>query len=171
MPHLRLGDGDDWGGSLTTKGGTFFLGGGRDRLTLGKYDSVSATFPFAELTVKLHQHRAAFGGGIGSPVFGVEVLRAGARQLEVLGSSRADRITANGCHVLVRGGPGADVLTRGQDVVSICDAVSSRLEGGVGDDGDRLRRRASAAAADRDRDARHRHVPGRGHARLRRDPS
>ena len=48
VPHLRMGNGDDWAGSLTTKGGSFFLGGGRDRLTLGKYDSVSATFPFAE---------------------------------------------------------------------------------------------------------------------------
>ncbi len=91
VPHFRLGGGDDWGGSLTTKGGTFFLGDGRDRLTLGKYDGVSVTYPFAELTVKLHRHRAAFGGGIGSPVFGVEVLRAGASQLEVLGSFRADR--------------------------------------------------------------------------------
>ena len=38
VPHVRLGGGDDWAGSLTTKGGTFFLGDGRDRLTLGKYD-------------------------------------------------------------------------------------------------------------------------------------
>ena len=48
VPHFRLGGGDDWGGSLTTKGGTFFLGDGRDRLTLGKFDSVAATFPFAD---------------------------------------------------------------------------------------------------------------------------
>jgi hypothetical protein len=134
VPHLRLGGGADWGGSLTTKGGTFFLGDGRDRLTLGKYDSVAQTFPFPELTLKLQRHRAAFGGGIVSPVFGVETLRAGATQVDILGSSRADRITANGCRVLVRGGPGADVLTRGQDVLSICDAVVTRLEGGAGND-------------------------------------
>ena len=36
--------------------------------------------------------------------------------------------------MLVRGGPGADVLTRGQAIVSICDAVSTRMEGGVGND-------------------------------------
>ncbi len=134
VPHLRLGGGDDWGGSLTTKGGTFFLGDGRDRLTLGKFDSVAETFPFAELAVNLDRHRAAFGGGTVSPVFGVETLRAGARQLEVLGSSRADRITASGCRVLVRGGPGADVLDRGQDVASICDGVSTRFQGGGGND-------------------------------------
>ena len=43
MPGLRLGGGDDW--ALAHKGGTFFLGEGRDRLTLGKYDSVAVTFP------------------------------------------------------------------------------------------------------------------------------
>jgi hypothetical protein len=134
VPHFRLGGGRDWGGSLTTRGGTFFLGPGRDRLTLGKYDSQAVAFPLAELSVKLHQHRAAFGNGIVSPVFGVETLIAGARQVRVLGSSGADRITANGCNVQVSGGPGADVLTRGQDVVSICDVVLSRLEGDAGND-------------------------------------
>jgi len=130
VPGLRLGGGDDW--ALAHKGGTFFLGEGRDRLTLGKYDSVAVTFPLAELTVNLH--RAALGDRTVSRVFGVETLLAAARQLEVLGSSRADRITASGYYVLVRGGPGADVIDRGQDVGSICDSVTTRFQGGVGND-------------------------------------
>ena len=134
VPHVRMGDGDDWAGSLTTKGGTFFLGGGRDRLTLGKYDSVSATYPWASLTVDLRQHRAAFGGGVQSPVFGVEELRAAAEQLEVLGTRGRNHITANGCYVAGRRRLRGDLLIRGQVIISICDSVSTRLRGGAGDD-------------------------------------
>ena len=36
--------------------------------------------------------------------------------------------------MLVRGGPGADVIDRGQDVGSICDSVTTRFQGGVGND-------------------------------------
>ena len=134
VPHFRLRGGEDWGGSLTTPGGTFFLGTGHDRLTLGKYDSVNVTFPIDVLSVDLGAHQASFGGAAKSPVHGVETLIAGADQVRVFGTSRADRVRANGCDVVVRGRAGPDVLTRGDDVVSICSGLVSRLLGGAGND-------------------------------------
>ncbi len=134
VPHFRMGPGDDWAGNLTTPGGTYFLGAGHDKLTLGKYDDVAVAFPIDELRVNLGAHRARFGGGVESPVWGVETLLAGADLLRVRGSARAERVVANGCRVVVRGLGGNDRLRRGADLISPCDPVVSRLYGGRGHD-------------------------------------
>ena len=133
VPHFRLGAGNDWGGSLTTPGGTFLLGPGLDRLTLGKYDSVHPSFHLSDLRVDLAAQRASFGN-IVSPVRGVETLYAGAVRVRALGSARGERIRANGCDVVVRGRAGWDLLERGDDVVSICPALSTTIDGGAGND-------------------------------------
>jgi hypothetical protein len=133
VPHFRLGYGNDWAGSLTTPGGTFLLGPGLDRLTLGKYDSVHPGFPLSDLRVDLAAQQAWFGG-VKSPVRGVETLFAGADRVRAVGSARGERIRANGCDVVVRGRAGWDILERGDDVVSICSRVSTRVVGGPGND-------------------------------------
>jgi hypothetical protein len=133
VPQFRLGYGNDWAGSLTTPGGGFLLGPGLDRLTLGKYDSVHPGFPLPDLRVDLAGGRASFGG-IESAVRGVETLYAGAERVRVLGSTRGERIRANGCDVVVRGRAGWDLLERGDDVVSVCPDVSTLLVGGAGND-------------------------------------
>jgi RTX calcium-binding nonapeptide repeat (4 copies) len=133
VPQFRLGYGDDWAGSLTTPGGTFLLGPGLDRLTLGKYDSVHPGFPLSDLRVDLAAQRATFGY-IDSLVRGVETLYAGAVRVRALGSARGERIRANGCDVVVRGRAGWDLLERGDDVVSICPDLSSVIAGGAGND-------------------------------------
>jgi len=133
VPHFRLGAGNDWGGSLATPGGTFLLGPGLDRLTLGKYDSVHPSFPLSDLRVDLAAQQASFGG-IESPVRGVETLYVGAERVRALGSARGERIRANGCDVVVRGRAGWDLLERGDDVVSICPGLSSVIAGGAGND-------------------------------------
>ncbi len=133
VPQFRLGYGNDWAGSLTAPGGTFLLGPGLDRLTLGKYDSVHPGFPLPDLRVDLAAQRASFGG-IESAVRGVETLYAGAERVRALGSTRGERIRANGCDVVVRGRAGWDLLERGDDVVSVCPDVSTLLVGGAGND-------------------------------------
>jgi hypothetical protein len=133
VPQFRLGYGNDWAGSLTTPGGTFLLGPGLDRLTLGKYDSVHPSFPLSDLRVDLAAQQASFGG-IESPVRGVETLYAGAERVRALGSARGEHIRANGCDVVVRGRAGWDLLERGDDAVSICPALSTTIDGGAGND-------------------------------------
>lgn len=134
VPHFRMGGGNDWAGSLTTPGGSFALGAGHDRLTLGKYDDINVTFPIEDLRVDLRAHRARFGP-IESPVWGVEELIAGASLVRAFGTGGGEKITANGCDVAVWGRSGPDRLVRGRDVISLCGGdVNSRIYGGRGND-------------------------------------
>jgi RTX calcium-binding nonapeptide repeat (4 copies) len=137
VPHFSMRGGADWAGNLDTNGGTYRLGAGGDRLTLGAYEDVPPSFPIERLVVDLGAGQADFGGGgkFISPVTGVETLFAGAVHLRVFGSHRADKITVNGCDVAAHGRTGNDLLIRDPHTVpSICDTVRTRLFGELGKD-------------------------------------
>ncbi len=134
VPHFRMAGGNDWAGSLTVRGGTFRMGPGRDRLTVGKYDGRVPGFPLDRMRIDLAQQRIDFDGDVASVMSGVEILKAGAKRLRIYGSRQPERIIANGCRVEVHGGPGNDVLTRVGTSVFTCSAVESLLFGNGGND-------------------------------------
>ena len=141
IPTLRMAGGNDRVEvqSLPDIGstGSFLLGRGRDRLVLETLDRADLSYE-TKLRVDLGRGRIAYGDRYADgTVRGVEVLRASATDLEVVGSARADVVQADGCDVAVSGRGGDDLLVRIGGDLRGCGGRATTLLGGPG--GDRLR--------------------------------